>query len=410
MSYIPDNPGFVSTDNSTVATLGIDEVFTGPAEDVSRFASVSVSWNADEASAKDGCLMQFSPDGTNWDRGVPVTSGSNLLQTDHGGVHRLSIIVQYFRVVYTNGGVAQTEFRLQTLFHTHNSMPLVSRLEQQLSLSTDCALVRPVSNIELDYARRQITGQRTFFLFGFNDGIGTAWVDVNPENINHPWPTSAAKVGVASSHAADTNTAGAGTRQVEMHGLSTTGVNQDEIIDMNGTTEVDSTLDYVRVNKLHNEMVGTYGGSHQGDVTARVTSGGAKTGNILARMIGREGAVDTSVQYGLGEAGAGRWSVPLGKVAYLIGGWVEINTTGTKTGDVILYEREGILNTSAPFDPRRVLWSVIEAQGRHEIKFDSFLKIKELTDIWFRAKGSGADTKINVYLEFYLVDANAAGE
>lgn len=76
----------------------------------------------------------------------------------------------------------------------------------------------------------------------------------------------------------------------------------------------------------------------------------------------------------------------------------------------MLYEREGILNTSAPMDPRRVLWSAIETQDRVLIAFASFIKIKGLTDIYFRAQGSATGTKVAILMNFYLVDANAEGE
>jgi len=36
------------------------------------------------------------------------------------------------------------------------------------------------------------------------------------------------------------------------------------------------------------------------------------------------------------------------------------------------------------------------------------VKIKALTDLWFRAKGS-ATSKVSVDLDFYLVDADASG-
>ena len=157
-------------------------------------------------------------------------------------------------------------------------------------------------------------------------------------------------------------------------------------------------------------VVGTYGGSHQGDITCRAASGGAKTGDILSVLKGVEGAVDTSVQYGSGEAGNGYYSVPLGKVLYVTGGNVFINTTGVKTADVALYEREGILNLSAPFDPRRVLWSANEVQGSVQVQVESYIKVKELTDLWFRARASNANTKIAASLSFYLLDKNAAGE
>lgn len=260
----------------------------------------------------------------------------------------------------------------------------------------------------LEISREQIPSQGTDLLFGFNGTISTSWVDIHPSGGDINWLTVAGKVAISSSDAADT-AEGLGVRSVEFHGLSATGVDQKETIATNGTTEVESTLDYIRETKMHSEDCGTYGGSHQGDITARVASGGAKTGAILAKMTGQEGDVDTSVQYGSGEANGGHWSVPLGKVAYLIGGEVLINTTGTKTADIILYEREGILITSAPFLPRRELWGAAEVQGVIPIEFRQLQKIKQLTDIWFRAKGSGSGTKIEVSLYFYVLDENADG-
>lgn len=391
--------GFVSTNNSTIATLTAASVFTGTGEDVSNYSSISVLWTSDQVSGTAGLSMEFSTDNSNWDRKLLVDNGIA------SGTHKLSVIAKYFRVVLTNGGVNQTSLRLQTLYHSDNSLPLVSRLNQQLNLTQDCALVRPISPIELDLAREQITGQEKHFFFGYNDDIDAAvWEDIwaNGGNIN--WLTAAGKIEVLSSDVADTSS-GLGLRSVEVHGLSTTGVDQKEVIAMNGTSAVESALTYIRVNKVHSEEVGTYGGSHKGDITCRVTGGGA----ILSLMKGFEGGPGVTVQYGSGEGGSGFWSVPLGKVAYLTGGSIIINTTGVKTADVVLYERDSLLDISTPFIPRRVLWSAIEAQGRIPIVFKSYIKLKSLTDIFFRAQASANNTKIEVYLEYYLLDANTDG-
>jgi len=168
------------------------------------------------------------------------------------------------------------------------------------------------------------------------------------------------------------------------------------------------TKTYCRINKLHNEKVGTYGGSHQGDITARVDSSGAKTGAILAQMTGLEGNVDTSVQYGTGESGLGHYSVPLGKVFYITRLEVNMDIGSNKSIDIALYEREGILTTTAPQDPRRLLWNVSGIDKGIIKNFKSHVKIKKLTDIWFRAKGS-ATSKIEVSLDFYLLDENLSG-
>lgn len=398
-----DYGGFVSTTNSTSATLAAGGNFTGPAEDVTHYASVSVSWNSDVAGS---VAMEFSTDGTNWDRSVPVSSHTNGLQINHGGVHRLAVSAKFFRIVYTNGSISQGFLRLQTIFHTGNSLPLISRIEQQLDTSTDCSLIRPVSPIELDLARRQITGQRAFFFFGFNNVFpANTWENVHPSGGNITWLTTPTKVEVLSSHA-DDNSSGIGTRSVEVHGLAADGTDQDEVILLNGTTPVESQLTYTRVNKMHNEVVGTYGGSHKGDITCRPSGGGAN----LSLMTGVEGAVDVSAQYGSGEAGNGYYSVPLGKVLYITSLDVFINSKANQTADIVLYEREGILNTSGDMDPRRVIWSTTEVTGEISENFKSHIKIKNLTDLFFRAQGSGTGTKISVHLEFYLVDKNAAGE
>ena len=267
--------------------------------------------------------------------------------------------------------------------------------------------MRPGTSFVLDAARQHITGHRSFFFFGFNDIVNTTWVDIHPTSGDINWQQSADIVSISSSDAADTS-AGLGVRSVEIHGLSATGEDQDEVVVLNGTTEVDTTLSYIRVNKMHSETCGTYGGSHQGDVTARVDSSGAKTGDILARMTGEEGAVDTAVVYGSGEAGNGYWSVPLGKVMYITRLEVIPDVSGNKTVDIALYERENILDVSAPFAPRRVLWQELNSTSTIEKEFKSHVKIKSLTDVWFRAKASGA-AAVEVSLDFYLVDANALG-
>ena len=282
--------------------------------------------------------------------------------------------------------------------------PVTSAIAETLAITRDTSLSRPTSPIDLDLSRKLIKGQRAFFFFGFNNDVDADWEDIHAAGGDVNWLTAATKVEVLSSDAADT-AAGLGVRSVELHGLSGQGVDQVEVIDMNGTGAVESALAYCRINSLHNETVGTYGGSHKGDVTCRVTGVGA----VLAVMTGREGGIGVSVQYGIGEAGLGYYSVPLGKVMYLTGLTVLPNVKSNQTVDVVLYEREGILNTTAPMDPRREIWSAIEFAQPVSKEFKSHIKIKQLTDIWFRAQGSGTNNQIAVTLDFYLLDQNEDG-
>jgi len=393
--------GFVSTNNSSTATLAGGAVFTGVGDDVSRFASVSILYKSDVAAAASGLSIQFSQDNVNWDVQLVGDLGAKTFQ-----VHRLVPAARFFRVVYTNGSVAQSFFRLQVIFHTSSSPVLITRAGQPQS-TVDATPTRLTADIDLDFARKHIPGGRSFFFFGHNDEVGSTYEDIHPAGGDIFWIATSTLVEILSTNAADTSD-GLGVRQVEIHGLSETGVDQDEVVTMLGTSVATTTLKYVRVNKLHNENVGTYGGSHQGDITARVAI--ADGGQILSMMVGEEGSVNSTVQYGLGEASNGYWTVPLDKVLYITDVSVNVQSSGNRTVDIILYEREGILSTSTPpYDPRRIIWNRFDIVGEHREVFKSHIKIKNLTDLFFRAKSSGGSTRVDVKLHFYLVDKDASG-
>lgn len=100
--------GVISTANSSAAALGISGVFTGTSEDATEYADIRVSVFSDQASATDGLQIQQSSNGTNWDivdsYSIPASTGKNF---------SIGVSAKFFRIVYTNGGVAQTVFRLQ---------------------------------------------------------------------------------------------------------------------------------------------------------------------------------------------------------------------------------------------------------------------------------------------------------
>lgn len=104
--------GVVSTANSSVATLGIGAVFTGASEDVTEHADLRVNVFSDQVSATDGLQIQQSSNGTNWD-----IADSYTIPAGSGKTFSVGVSARFARVVYTNGGVAQTAFRLQTKFH-----------------------------------------------------------------------------------------------------------------------------------------------------------------------------------------------------------------------------------------------------------------------------------------------------
>jgi hypothetical protein len=124
--------GTVSSVNSTSSTLLAAAVFTGTSEDISDYASITVSLIASHASATDGLSLQQSSDGTNWDISdvytIPAATGKQYAQ---------QVTARFFRVVYTNGGTNQSSFRLQTIFHKFMMPTSVVRPQDARTNETD---------------------------------------------------------------------------------------------------------------------------------------------------------------------------------------------------------------------------------------------------------------------------------
>lgn len=147
-----------SSGNSTTTPLGIGGVFTGTYEDVSGFATIVFSVFADQASASSGFSVQWSGDGVSAD----VSEGSNVLAST-GRAFSLTPRAKFFRIVYTNGAVAQTVFRLKTTYH-FTGTGLISRLLKS-SLDDDnyAQTVRSATNAKLPSGNYQAAnmGQTT---------------------------------------------------------------------------------------------------------------------------------------------------------------------------------------------------------------------------------------------------------
>lgn len=131
----------IDSNNSTTTPLGAGAVFTGTGTDVSTYNSVTIQLFADQDSAADGMSFQFSPDNVNWDE----QNDYNLeIATSQTRRFQFPVTAQYFRVVYTNGGVAQTAFRVQTILHTSDVLTSIHRLDTGLTNDRSVTVTKSV--------------------------------------------------------------------------------------------------------------------------------------------------------------------------------------------------------------------------------------------------------------------------
>ena len=154
---LQDN-GVVDSGNSSTTPLGANAVFTGAAFEVTKYTTLNVNVASNVASATNGVTVQFSPDGTNWDH-----SHSTTYTAASGIGYVFNVEFKFARVVYTNGAVAQSYFRLQSIFKSTLLPSSLYTLSQGLS-----------SNMFAPLSRSIITGETT------GGGGGYVNVKVNP--------------------------------------------------------------------------------------------------------------------------------------------------------------------------------------------------------------------------------------
>lgn len=135
--------GYDDLSNSTSVPLGSNAVFSGAAFDTLNYPAFSAIIKSDVASASGGLSFQWSMNGLDWD----VVAASDVAAAT-GRAFMLSHRGRYFRVVYTNGGVAQIYFRLD-IIHRPSTVGIITRpLDDAINTENFAQTTRAVINAQ----------------------------------------------------------------------------------------------------------------------------------------------------------------------------------------------------------------------------------------------------------------------
>lgn len=320
--------GKIDNRNTTSVALGIDGVYTGATQEVLDYPLIFINVYSDVASAIDGLSIQQSSDGINWDHTdeytIPASTGKNY------SVQRMA---KYFRVVYTNGSTAQTEFRLQVVL-SENSKPSSHRVKDTISGDDDVEAVKAALTGEdhtgawrnvgvtldgdltisdnstgLAISQGSVTGVANVNKFGnapdfdTTDGEVDIWDgadDGNESIMTYTFSTTADIDRLSSSDAGD-------TQDIEVQGLD---ANYDlvlQTITLTGQTPVALTTPLIRVFRLKN--VGAT------DIVGRVFCfvNGATTGGVPNTVTDIRAIIDN----GNNQTEMAIYTVPAGKTGYI---------------------------------------------------------------------------------------------
>ena len=381
--------GVVSTGNTSTATLAGDAVFTGTAEVVTGYGGIAVLAYSDVASADGGLLFQSSQDGTNWDSSLPVTLEANKRE-----IHTLAVISKYFRVVYTNGSSAQSEFRLETMY-TPGDGKLTSRAQQQITDDYDVQLVRVVSDYGTDVGAGLNTDRSVISKFGESIGVGTGYEPVAIGQVYQtPQASGATALRVKAGNTNDT-AAGSGAREVTLEGLDETGAFVTEALATAGTSASSvTTTTWLRVFRAFVSASGTYATAAAGSHAAAI---------VIETTGGTVWATIDATGFPKGQSQIGVYTIPLGKVGYVREYHLSVSTSGAKTVDFIMFQRQNILEASPPYSGMRAIHELLGIGSSVDFEYKIPVKLPALTDFGFMAKGASTpDASVEFTIE--LVD------
>ena len=160
---------------------------------------------------------------------------------------------------------------------------------------------------ELQVARGQVAYHESVYKFGNNAEVSNSTETIWQQGGLYSYLSAASVLKVSSSSANDTS-AGTGARTVELFGLDGDYNEINEVVILNGQTAVNTTLSYLRINRMIVRSAGS-GGANAGIIyagTGTVTTG--VPANIYATING-DGTNQTLMAL---------WTVPAGYTAYLM--------------------------------------------------------------------------------------------
>ena len=389
--------GKLDTGNSTLVNLGIDEVFTGTSIDTLDYSSVTISVYSDVASATDGLEVQYSMDELDWHDGecYTIVAGANKFFTP-------TLQSKYMRVVYTNGGVATTDFHIHTTLRKVPQKWSSHNIDDSITDQDDAELVKSVQtgkdpngtyrnvNVSVDgdmtisdnssglaIAQGKVTGTSFISKFGQNENIGTgAFEDIWDVGGLYTWPAD------NTAPITHLNATAGNTQDIEVQGLDINGNLLVQTKSLNGATLVALDTPLWRVFRLRN----------QGSVDITGTAQAINAGNTVTYA---------QIQNGNNQTLMALFTIPAGKTGYLVMGGASI------VGLVRAYSIDGHFSMrpfGGVFQLKHTFGVSSDGTSKFQHEYKIPLPIEEKTDLRVSAISSTNGGVLNSTFDVVLVD------
>ena len=251
-----------------------------------------------------------------------------------------------------------------------------------------------VSDFGVDVAKGEVPGHSVIQKFGRNNAVSSSFVPICLSAF-YRTPTSNTALEVVSTDVDDTFL-GAGARTIYYEGLQVQSgslVVVSDVVELDGTTPVALPDSLIRLYRWYVASSGVYAsqsvGSHQGDIT--IQESGA--GNVWSKI--------ENNGFPRAQSQIGAYTVPTGYTAYV--SKISYSVESDKEADILMFKREGVLNTSAPYNAMNLVTEINSATGNYTVEYKTPLKFEEETDFGFLGKLKANTGPMTVDFEIKLV-------
>lgn len=231
-----------------------------------------------------------------------------------------------------------------------------------------------------------VAGASSVSNFGYNSDVDTGEETIWTQGGLYAYPSSAAVVYVSSANTNDT-VAGTGARTATIEGLDTNYGQISETVNLNGQTQVTTTKQYLRINRVYVASAGS-GGTGAG-VIYTATSGaasGVPTGTTYAAIVAGENQSQMAI-----------YTVPAAFSLYIDNVYFTAAVSAT-TNHVIT--KLATRNLNGVFRSRTT--NILENSPLIN-NFEFPLKVNAKTDIECRASGSTTNNQVSASFEGALI-------
>jgi len=237
-------------------------------------------------------------------------------------------------------------------------------------------------------AEGKIPGYRIVQKFGKNPAVGTSGFDTiwNGGGEYTGFNATEAEIVTITSDDADDNSTGLGLRTIRIYGLDDNGTEQFEDIELDGLNDVNSTKEYLRLDRAKGLTSG--GGTF-----------GANLGNVTIKQSITTANVFAVIPIGYNSTMIAAYTIPAGKKGYIMtqasviankqAAAVAVRLKAKIPGNLFTVNGEAALNS--------------QGTGFIERKFTAPGQLPPMTDIYIEAEAS-ATVAVAAFIDILLVD------